>query len=117
MRRSLAFALVLAALAGCPARAADVSDRLTRTVPLSAGRPIRVEATSTRERIRLRILLSGADIASGVDGPEIASLRERLDALYGGEANLAFSRLDTGHAEAVLEFPHRPVPLPPSSGT
>jgi hypothetical protein len=42
--RLFAFALLLA-LPGRPARAADVSDRLVRTVTLTPGRPIRVEAT------------------------------------------------------------------------
>ena len=45
MRRLFLFALVLASVAGRPARAADVSDRLVRTLPLAAGHPIRVEAT------------------------------------------------------------------------
>lgn len=45
MIRSLVIGLVLVTLAAAVVRAADVTDRFTRTVPLAAGRPIQVEAT------------------------------------------------------------------------
>lgn len=45
MRRPFVFALALAWVVGGPAHAADVSDRLVRSVRLAAGGAIRVEAT------------------------------------------------------------------------
>jgi hypothetical protein len=43
--RLFLFALALASVSGRPALAGEATDRLVRTVPLAAGRPIRVEAT------------------------------------------------------------------------
>lgn len=74
-----------------------------------ASGAIRVEATSTGAAIRLRILQSGIDIASTEGDREITSFRERLAALYGGEARLALSRPEPGQTEVLLDIPHRPV--------
>ena len=56
-------------------------------------------------RLQLTITDSGAGFVTGADGAGITDIRERLDALYGGKANLALRTRESGGTEAVMEIP------------
>ena len=57
-------------------------------------------------RLRLRIADSGAGFVPGVGGEGIASIRERLTALFGNDARLDLRGRDAGvGTEAVLDIP------------
>src|SRR4030095_10221310 len=56
-------------------------------------------------RLQLRIADSGAGFVPEPDSDGIASIRNRLEALYGGSATLALRRVEDSGTEAVLENP------------
>jgi histidine kinase len=68
---------------------------------------IRVQITIANERIRLALSQTG-NFAE--DDERILAIRERLTALYAGDASLAMQRVQPNRTDAVLEIPHRPAP-------
>ena len=56
-------------------------------------------------RLRMSIVDSGAGIVPEPEGDGIRSIRQRLEALYGGDATLELHRRDDRATEAVLELP------------
>ena len=78
------------------------------------GRPratLRIAVALHRDRVRLTIADSASGFASGVGGEGLAGIRERLAALYGGDARLALGAGDAGGTEATIEFPFEPRDL------
>ena len=73
---------------------------------------IRITADITDGRLRVAMVDSGAGFmpAAAAGGDGIASIRERLSALYGHHASLALRAGDHGTTEAVMEIPHEPAP-------
>jgi LytS/YehU family sensor histidine kinase len=69
------------------------------------GGTLRIVVKVTDQRLRLSILDSGGGFVHGADGAGIASIRERLEALYGDDGRLELARLDDGGTEARLELP------------
>jgi hypothetical protein len=67
---------------------------------------IRLRITIANERIRLALSVTG-NVAE--DDERILAIRERLTALYAGDARLAMQRVQPNRIEAVLEIPHWPT--------
>jgi hypothetical protein len=80
--------------------------------PSSAAGTINIRATTNDGRMRWKILERGAGIIAQASGDGIASLRERLAALYGADATLDGRRPDALTRETVLEFPLEPRATP-----
>ena len=72
-------------------------------------RPAAARSAFAREvgngRLRLTIRDSGVGLAPETGGDGIATIRERLEALYGGNASLDLHRADGNATEAVLDLP------------
>jgi signal transduction histidine kinase len=66
---------------------------------------IRIATDAGDGRLRLQIADSGAGFIPESGAAGIASIRERLAALYGANARLDLRRLDTGATEAVMDIP------------
>ena len=75
----------------------------------SAG-SIRVRTAIANQKIRFELSQTGGDDAAEND-ERILAIRERLAALYGGEASLVMQRLEPNGTVAVLEIPHQRVPV------
>jgi hypothetical protein len=69
------------------------------------GGTLRIVVTVAAGRLRLSIADSGGGFVHGADGTGIASIRERLQALYGEDGRLELARRDDGGTEARLELP------------
>ena len=72
----------------------------------SAG-SIRVWVTFVNDRIRIALSQSGN---VGDDDERILAIRERLAALYAGDASLSMQRVEPNGTDAVLEIPYRRTP-------
>jgi len=73
--------------------------------PASQGGAVRIAAHVAGGRLRLSIVDSGAAIVPDADATGLDAIRQRLDALYAGDASLVLHR-DGDHAnEAVLDLP------------
>jgi len=70
---------------------------------------IRVFAGTAEGRLRLTVVDSGVGFVLETRGDGIASIRDRLFALYGDGARLAFRKQVAGPTEAVLEIPYEPI--------
>jgi hypothetical protein len=81
----------------------------------SAG-SIRVRAAIVNQKIRFELSQTGVDDAAEND-ERILAIRERLAALYGGEASLVMQRLEPNRTKAVLEIPHQRAPMAVSDPT
>ena len=66
---------------------------------------IGIVAKALGGRLRMSIVDSGAGIVPEPEGDGIRSIRQRLEALYGGDATLELHRRDDRATEAVLELP------------
>jgi len=73
--------------------------------PANAMATISIKTQISDDRLRLIIVDNGAGFVPETDGTGLASIRERLDALYGEQATLNLSRADASSSEAVLEIP------------
>lgn len=76
---------------------------------------IRLSAEVTGERLRLRIAERGASPMPAVESEGIASIRERLHALFRRDATLDILRPAAGGSEFVLEMPAESAPAPDAS--
>ncbi len=75
----------------------------------SAG-SIRVRAAIANQKIRFELSQTGGDDVAEND-ERILAIRERLAALYGGEASLAMHRLELNGTGTILEIPHQRAPM------
>lgn len=66
---------------------------------------LRIAVEIAESRLRLVIVDSGAGFVPEAAGDGIASIRERLAALFGNEARLELHVRDAGSTEAIMEFP------------
>jgi hypothetical protein len=73
--------------------------------PSTAGGTISVRAVVNAGRLQLTIADSGAGFVSAPDGDGIAAIRERLDALYRGDATLDVRRRTGDPTVGVLYLP------------
>jgi hypothetical protein len=73
--------------------------------PATAGGTISVRAVVDAGRLHLTIADSGAGFVPASDGDGIAAIRERLEALYRGEATLDLRRRSGDPTLAVLDLP------------
>jgi hypothetical protein len=74
--------------------------------PSQAGGSIRVTTSIVEGRLQLRVLDSGAGFVDGGPGEDgIRAIRDRLDALYGREAQLALEQREGRGTQAVMEIP------------
>jgi hypothetical protein len=73
--------------------------------PASEGGAVRIAAQVVAGRLRMTIVDSGAAIVPDMDADGIASIRQRLEALYGGDATLDVHRAGERATEAVLDLP------------
>jgi sensor histidine kinase YesM len=74
--------------------------------PSSTPGSIRIRAEASKGRLQLGIFDSGARFARETPGDDaLASIRERLAALYGDDASLALREVSNG-TEALLELPY-----------
>jgi signal transduction histidine kinase len=71
---------------------------------------IRISTDIANGHLRLKITDSGAGFVPESGAAGIASIRERLAALYGANARLDLRRLDAGATEAVMDFPYETAP-------
>ena len=78
----------------------------------SAAGTIGIRAETHDDRMRLTILERGTALIAEAGGDGIASLRERLAALYGTDATLDSHHPDALTRETVLEFPLEPRATP-----
>jgi hypothetical protein len=67
---------------------------------------IRIGVGVESGRLSLRIAASGAGFVPEAGGDGIASIRERLHALYGSAARLALRIREGGGTEALIDIPH-----------
>ena len=79
--------------------------------PASEGGAVRISAQADGDRLRLTIVDSGAAIVPDMDADGIAAIRQRLEALYRGEATLALRRLEDRATEAALDLPLEAPPI------
>ena len=63
-------------------------------------------------RLRLTVVDSGVGFVLETHADGIASIRDRLFALYGDGARLVFGKQVAGPTEAVLEIPYEPIDTP-----
>jgi hypothetical protein len=73
--------------------------------PASEGGAVRIAAQVVGGRLRMTIVDSGAAIVPDLDAEGIAAIRQRLDALYGGDATLDLHHAGGRATEAVLDLP------------
>ena len=73
--------------------------------PATAAGTISVRAVVDGGRLHLTITDSGAGFVPASDGDGIAAIRERLEALYRGEATLDLRRRSGDPTLAVLDLP------------
>ena len=73
--------------------------------PAAAGGTISVRAVVVGGRLHLTITDSGAGFVPASDGEGIAAIRERLEALYRGEATLDLRRRSGEPTLAILDLP------------
>jgi hypothetical protein len=73
--------------------------------PASTDGTVRIAAELRGARLRLTIVDSGAGLVPDADADGIAAIRQRLDALYRGDATLELRRVDARETEAVLDLP------------
>jgi hypothetical protein len=80
--------------------------------PPNAVGAISIRSDVDNGRLRLTITDSGAGFVPETGGEGLATIRERLTALYGDKAALHFRRSDSTSTEAVLDIPmeHRTLP-------
>jgi LytS/YehU family sensor histidine kinase len=71
----------------------------------SGAGTIAIVATVDTGRLRLRIVDSGAAIVPDLDDAGIDTIKQRLDALYRGDATLELRHAETLASEAVLDLP------------
>ena len=71
-----------------------------------SGGSIRIGVGVEASRLSLRIADSGAGFVPEADGDGIASIRERLHALYGNAARLSLRRREGGGTEAMIDVPY-----------
>jgi hypothetical protein len=71
----------------------------------SGAGTIAIVAAVDTGRLRLRILDTGSAIVPDVDDAGIDTIKERLDALYRGDATLELRHADTLASEAILDLP------------
>lgn len=70
-----------------------------------AAGSIRIEASAAAGVLHLRVTDSGSAFVHAVENAGVAGLTERLQALYGVAARLAFERIDECASRAILEVP------------
>jgi Histidine kinase len=82
--------------------------------PTNAEGAISIRTDVTGDRLRLTITDSGAGFVPETGGEGLATIRERLTALYGDKGTLQFRQSDSTSSEAVLDIPleHRTLPDP-----
>jgi len=80
--------------------------------PASVGGLVRIAAQVAGGRLRMTIVDSGAAIVPDMDAAGIDAIRQRLDALYGGDATLDVHRTGERATEAVLDLPLEAANLP-----
>jgi LytS/YehU family sensor histidine kinase len=73
--------------------------------PATGAGAIRIRTEVSGGRLRLTIVDSGVGFAPEGGGDGIAVIRERLEALYGGDARLDLHRADEHATRAVLDLP------------
>lgn len=76
--------------------------------PRSTG-SIRIRAAISGKNVRLEIADSGIGFLPGSEDDNIASIRERLSALYGSDASLVLRGREAGASEAALEIRYEPA--------
>jgi hypothetical protein len=76
--------------------------------PRSTG-SIRILTRISGGKVRLEFADSGAGFLPGSEDDAVAAIRERLSALYGGDASLVLRRKEAGATEAVLEIRDKSV--------
>ena len=75
----------------------------------SSTRTLRISSEVTAGMLRIRIADSGSGFAAPEIGRDIWSLRERLTALYGDQAQLQFTREQGAPAQATMTIPFEAV--------
>jgi hypothetical protein len=80
----------------------------TRIEASSVDGTITIRAEAQDGRLRVTIFNGGAEFAHDASGDGMASIRERLAALYGAGASLQLLRNDARATEVVLEIPLEP---------
>lgn len=80
--------------------------------PTSAEGAISIRTEVTNDRLRLTITDSGAGFVPETGGEGLATIRERLTALYGDKGTLQFRQSDSASSEAVLDIPLEHPALP-----
>jgi hypothetical protein len=79
-----------------------------RIEPSGAHQAITILADAHDGRLRVTIFHRGAAFADDASGDGMASIRERLAALYGANASLQLRRTDACATEVVLDIPLEP---------
>jgi LytS/YehU family sensor histidine kinase len=69
---------------------------------------LRIRSRIADKKLRLEIADSGLGFAPGSEGEGIAGIRERLSALYDGDASLVLQQKKAYATEAVLEIRYEP---------
>jgi LytS/YehU family sensor histidine kinase len=85
--------------------------------PAGGTGAIRIRSEASGGRLRLTIVDSGVGLAPEAGGDGITVIRERLEALYGGDARLDLRRVQDRATQAVLDLPLeacRPLEAPAS---
>jgi LytS/YehU family sensor histidine kinase len=67
---------------------------------------VRIDCTVGDGKLRLTITDSGAGFLPGGNEADLQDIRERLDALYGRDAQFRSERLDALGTRAILEIPY-----------
>jgi hypothetical protein len=83
----------------------SIGDRIE---PSGADQAITIRADAHDGRLRVTIFHRGAAFADDASGDGMASIRERLAALYGANASLQLRRTDACATEVVLDIPLEP---------
>jgi len=76
----------------------------------SGSGSIRIAVQASDGRLRVQIADSGAGLVPETGAAGIASIRERLAALYGADARLDLRRRDAGATHALLDIPYESAP-------
>ena len=74
--------------------------------PAKTKGSIRITAGASDGRLRLEIIDSRTGFAPEAGGDNIASIRERLAALYGNDASLVLRARECDGTEATMEIPY-----------